>query len=168
MTDNVTPITTTTTTAMLDRANDQEFTLLLKDGIWRDENFAVFLTDDVVDRTNTLLGVLAGSLMSQLAARSETHPDWARRTKAFLIRVNYRKAEAKAAVKELNRQEDEDRHRWGQITVELAEALEASSNHTALDSIRVGRDSEMTAREWLQRRRQKLARRVTEPVAVAA
>ena len=164
---------TTTTIAELLELSDEDYTNTLKANMRNSDDFAVFLREELVDRTNIRLGALSGVIGAQLEGRLDPDPDWARRARGFVKAINARKSEAKSIVKELNREETASVHavsmKWSGLALQLAEALDASGNRAALDSIAIdngpGTDSTITAADWLDIRRDMKAKRATKTFA---
>jgi hypothetical protein len=139
----------------LNEATDEEFTNYLKQDIWKNAQFEVYLDETVVDRSNDQIGALLGSIKAQMIGRTDADELWLRRAGSLSKMLATRKSQTRRTIKELNRLETGTvqavESKWSAFAESLAEVLE-EHDCNALDRITMP-DGSITAAEWLTRRR---------------
>lgn len=148
----------------------EEFRDELNESLFDDDLWREFLSEEVVERTRVELVSISAHVRSQIASRrDEGDSVWRRRAANFLRKVDARCAEAKSAMRAVNRARTASvaayEMKWAAFAFDLAVALDHSDMATMLDEIMLP-PGEITAGEWLDARRAQRAGRQAREVAL--
>jgi len=157
--------------SVLEELDDDDFRQVMKQALWKQERWTLFMADDIIDRTDDAIRFLQAELRVQLTSEKATdEPEWAAYTEKLLTRLNARASVVRAAVKKMNREETANpeayERKWSAFTFKLAESFEDSEASYLLDETFIP-SGEITVREWMEARRSQADAKAARLVAVA-